>query len=110
MAEMTHEYSRFPDRVYTLHNFRDVKDAPDTILAIIQNIKSLEISGQYNAAAQMVAQNSQSLSQYLIDAETVNAMDEEIRNLEIFSKHQIQTLFYQEAEPDCVAGDAWIGS
>ena len=81
MAEMTHEYSRFPNNVYTLHNFRDVRDAPDSVMSIINNIKSLEISGQYNAAAQLIEQNSQTLAQYLIDAETINAIDEEIRIL-----------------------------
>jgi hypothetical protein len=109
MAEMTHEYSRFPNNVYTLHNFRDVRDAPDSVMSIINNIKSLEISGQYNAAAQLIEQNSQTLAQYLIDAETINAIDEEIRNLEIYSIHQSQTLFYQNNEPDCVAGDIWLG-
>ena len=39
MADYTHEYSNFPETLYTLHNFLDLKDAPANVASIVYEIK-----------------------------------------------------------------------
>ena len=109
MAVITHEYSKFPTHTYTLHNFLNVGDAPESILNIISNIKTMISRGQYNTAATLFAENKTSLANYYIDSSIVNAIEEEIRNLEIYAKSQQQAYYYGENEPDCNVGDVWIG-
>lgn len=108
MAIMTHEYSDFPNRVYNLHHFENVANAPSDVIAVITEIKSLVESGSYSAAVNLLENNKSILSQYWIDADNINAIEEEIRNLEIYAKSQKQAYYYQEEEPDAVEGDVWI--
>lgn len=108
MAVMTHEYSDFPTKVYNLHHFDNVANAPADVIAIITSIKSLIANGQYSAAVQLLENNKSTLSPYWIDAELINAIEEEIRNLEIYAKSQKQAYYYQDDEPDAVEGDVWI--
>ena len=108
MAEMTHEYSDFPSRVYTLHNFENVASAPNDVISVIESIKALVAEGSYTAAVALLENNKSILSPYWIDADVINAIEEEIRNLEIYGKAQKQAYYYQDDEPDAVEGDVWI--
>lgn len=108
MAVMTHEYSDFPNRVYNLHHFENVANAPSDVIEVITEIKSLVESGSYAAAVNLLENNKSILSRYWIDADNINAIEEEIRNLEIYAKSQKQAYYYQEEEPDAVEGDVWI--
>ena len=108
MAQYTNEYSRFPETLYQLHNFLDLKDAPDSINALVNQIKRLNMSGDYAAASAMLYDSRTVLAPYFIDADVVNGLEEELRNLEIYAKTQKQTLWYQSTEPIGVNGDVWI--
>lgn len=108
MAEMTHEYSNFPETLYSVHNFFDLDDAPINVASTIVQIKNLILNQNYQAASQLLWENKDVLSKYMIDARFINALEEEIRNLEIYTQTRVQGLFYQEREPDGVAGDVWI--
>ena len=108
MATMTHEFSRFPEQTYALHNFLNVANAPDSLLDIIVQIKSLVASGSYSEAEKLLEDNKESLAQYWIDADVINAIEEEIRNLEIYSRSTHQAYYYQDEEPDATEGDVWI--
>ncbi len=109
MADYTHEYSNFPDTLYTLHNFLDLKDAPVNVASIVYEIKNLILMESYNQAALKLEENKNLLSQYFIDATFINTLDEELRNLEIYSKSKKQALYYTPEEPEGVSGDVWIG-
>lgn len=109
MAVMTHEYSRFPDSLYTLHDFENVADAPSTVVGEISKIKSLVTEGEYADAAAELKKNKQMLSRYWIDADIVNAIEEEIRNLEVYAKSIHQAYYCQSEKPDANEGDVWIG-
>ena len=108
MAEITHEYSNFPNQIFVRNNFLDLKDAPASVVYTVTQIKSLIANGNYSAAAKALDDNKNVLAQYMIDAKYINHMEEEIRNLEIYTKSKIQGLYYQLEEPDGVTGDVWI--
>ena len=108
MATMTHEFSRFPEQTYALHEFKNVANAPDSTLDIIVQIKQYVASGLYNEAEQLLENNKEALSQYWVDADVINAIEEEIRNLEIYTRSTHQAYYYQEEEPDASEGDVWI--
>ena len=108
MASYTHEYSDFPNTVYSVHNFLDLKDAPVSIASVITQIKTYIVNKNYTAAATLLDEYKNQLSQYMIDAKYINTLDEELRNLEIYTKSQKQALYYQNEKPDGVAGDVWI--
>lgn len=103
----THEYSNFPTELYVLHNY---KDADDSIGHLINTIKGYMKSGNYSQAKYYVEQNKEILAPYMINAETINGLEEEIRNLEIFARTRQQCVFYDDNEPEEVEfGDVWIG-
>lgn len=106
---MTHEYSHFPERIYALHNFLNVANAPSNILDIIVEIKTDVASGYYSEAEKLLEENKDKLSPYWVDADTINAFEEELRNLEIYAKSTHQAYYYQDEVPDAVKGDVWIG-
>lgn len=109
MAIMTHEFSHFPERIYDLHNFLNVANAPSNTIDIIVQIKSYVASGYYSEAEKLLEDNKKTLEQYWVDADTFNAIEEEIRNLEIYAKSTHQAYYYQDDMPDAVKGDVWIG-
>lgn len=109
MARMTHEFSHFPERIYALHNFLNVANAPDSTLDVIVQIKSYVTLGLYSEAEKLLEDNKDILSQYWVDADIINAIEEEIRNLEIYAKSKHQAYYYQTETPDAMEGDVWIG-
>lgn len=107
MASMTHEYSNFPESYITLHNYQDVTDQ---IGALINQIKTLQASGNYVQAQRVIEQNKNVLAQYVITTDAINAIEEETRNVEIYAKQKKQQVYYQDDEPDTeTVGDIWIG-
>lgn len=107
MAEFTHEYSQFPNKVMEVRNFRD---ADDTIASVINQIKSLQSQGLYNQAQRIVEQNKDVLGSYIVDTEYLNTLDEETRNLQIYSKMVQQSIYIQDEEPEAMLNDVWIGN
>lgn len=109
MADYTHEYSDFPNTLYSLHNFSDLKDAPTSVANVIADIKRLVLEKKYDQAAQMLAENRSLVAPYMIDSTFINTLDEELRNVEIYAKSKKQALYYSDSKPDGVDGDVWIG-
>ncbi len=105
MAEFTHEYSQFPNKVWERRYFKDVDDS---IAEVINQIKNLQSQGLYNQAQRIIEQNKDVLGKYIMDTEYLNAVDEETINLEKYAKQQKQSIYFQEAEPDGVLNDVWI--
>lgn len=112
MAKMTNEYSRFPNQLLATHTFRDVDDY---VASQIQQVKALQAQGRYADAAALVKtlydQYGNPLSDYVINAEYANAIDEETRNLEIYAMRSKQCIYYAPVEPQtAMTEDVWIGS
>lgn len=110
MAHYTYEYSNFPSNVYARHSFRDLKDAPTSVVTLVEQIKGYMRDGDYTNAALILQANQVALAPYLIDAEYVNRLDEELRNLEIYCKQKKQSYYYSDEEPNGVLGDVWVGT
>lgn len=110
MGTYTHEYSEFPNRMYSVHNFLDLKDAPQNVLDVVMQIKTHILNNEYSAAAELLNQYKSMLASYMVDATYLNTIDEELRNLEIYTKTKKQSLYYQEEKPAGVVGDIWISS
>ena len=107
MAGYTHEYSLFPDQILTRHSF---KDADDTIASIINQIKTLQANGEYDRAAEYIESNKDTLGPYVLGAEYLNTIDEETRNIEIYTKSKKQQIYYQDDEPGetSYVNDVWL--
>ena len=108
MAEYEREFSNFPEKKITLHNFKNVDD---TIAPIINQINTLRTQGLYNQAARIIQNNFDILSHYIVDAVTFRTLEEEIYNTQKYAKQIQQSVFFDESEDDvdCIEGDLWIG-
>lgn len=104
MATYTHEYSRLPKELFTPHHFKDVDDE---IAPLVNQIKTLQMQGNYSKINTIVAQRPD-LQPYIFGAENWNALEEETRNLEILAKSKKQQIFYQSEEPDGGDCNVWI--
>ncbi len=104
----THEYSAFPYSLYTVNQFLDLKDAPANVVALVEDIKDALANGAYSRASTLLTNNATVLKRYIVDAQYINKLDEELRNLEIYTRAKKQGLYYQSTHPSCVQGDVWI--
>lgn len=109
MASYTHEFSNFPDTLYVRGEFEDLADAPSSVVDVVTQIKQYVIEGKYTDAANLLTINKDALAPYYMDANHINALDEELRNVEIYVKGQRQGIYLSDTMPDCVIGDVWIG-
>ena len=101
------EYSNFPNKKITRHDFRNVDD---DISKIINNIKDLQAQGKYNEAARVIENNLDILSHYVVDAVTFRTWEEEIYNTQIYAKKVQQSVYFEDEEPEyCEEDDIWIG-
>ena len=99
----------FPSSMYSARNFKDLKDAPDSVVTIVNQIRSYLEQGEYSQASALLEANKTTLSRYMVDAEYVNTLSNEIRDVEEYSKNNRTGLYYCENVPDAVVGDIWIG-
>ena len=107
MATYTNQYSDFPASLYTPHNF---KDADNTIAAHINTIKGYMRSGNYRAAQEYMNTYKSALAPYMLSAENINMIEEELRNIEIYAWSQKQAIFFTNIEPGSAEiNDVWIG-
>lgn len=105
----THKYSNFPNQMFQSTDFRDLKDAPSNVISIVNQIETHLSSKEYSQASALLEENKTLLSPYLIGAEFVNSLNEEIRNVEIYTKSNKTGQYYTDQRPDAVKGDIWIG-
>lgn len=108
MSIFEREFSSFPEKKITRHNFKNVDD---NISAIINQINSLRTQGLYNQAARIIQNNVDILPQYIVDAVTFRTWEEEIYNTQIYAKQKQQSIFFEESEEDFdgIEGDVWVG-
>ncbi len=102
------EYSSFPYKKITKHNFSDVND---DVAVIINQINALRSQGQYNQAAQILQANREELSRFIVDAEIFRTWEDEIYNAQKYAKQVQQSIHFEENEEDvdCLEGDVWVG-
>lgn len=108
MAEYSREFSSFPSKKITKHDFKNVDD---NIASIINQINSLRSQGLYNQAARIIQNNSDILGQYIVDAITFRTWEEEIYNTQKYSRQKQQSIYFDENEDDFdgIEGDVWVG-
>lgn len=108
MAEYSREFSSFPSKKITRHNFKNVDD---TIAPVINQIKTLQLQGLYNQAARIIQNNFDVLSHYIVDAITFRTWEEEIYNTQKYAKQEQQSIFFDESEDDFdgIEDDVWVG-
>lgn len=108
MAEYSREFSSFPSKKITRHNFKNVDD---NIAPIINQINTLRSQNRYNQAARVVQDNFDVLSHYIVDAITFRTWEEEIYNTQLYAKQQQQSIYFDETEEDFdgIEGDVWLG-
>lgn len=106
MSQYENEFSSFPQKLITRHNFKNVDD---NIAATINQINALRSQGLYDQAARRIEENKDILSQYIVDAVTVRTWEEEIYNSQKYAKQAQQSIFFDAEEPEyCVEDDVWI--
>lgn len=108
MAKYENEFSSFPLKKITKHNFKNVDD---NIAPIINQITALRAQGLYNQASRIVQSNFDVLSHYIVDAIIFRTWEEEILNTQIYAKQKQQSIYFDEFEEDvdCIEGDVWVG-
>lgn len=108
MSEYEREFSNFPDKKITLHNFKNVDD---NIASIINQINQLRAEGLYSQAASIINKNKDLLSQYIVDATTYRTWEEEIFNAQKYARQNQQSIYFDESEDDFdgIEGDVWVG-
>lgn len=107
MSQYENEFSNFPQKLITLHNFKDVDD---NIAGIINQINTLRSQGLYNQASRIIENNKDILPQYIVDAVTFRTWEEEIQNTQKYARKIQQQIYFQDDEPDyCEEDDIWIG-
>lgn len=108
MAEYSREFSSFPSKKITRHNFKNVDD---NIAPIINQIRNLQEQEKYNQAARTIQNNFDILSHYIVDAVTFRTWEEEIYNTQKYAKQVQQFIFFDENEEDFdgIEGDVWVG-
>ena len=108
MATYENEFSSFPSKKITKHEFKNIDD---NIADIINQINALRAQGLYNQAARIIQQNIDVLSQYVVDATTFRTWEEEIYNTQTYARQKQQSIFFDEHEKDFdgIEGDVWVG-
>lgn len=107
MSEYENEFSQFPARKITKHNFKNIDDI---VAPLINEITSLRLQGLTTQAAIIIQNNANLLAPYIIDATVFRTLEEEIYNTQKYAKQIQQSVFIDETEPvECQIGDIWIG-
>lgn len=108
MAEYSKEFSSFPSKKITRHDFKNVDD---NIASIINQINNLRTQGLYNQAVRIVQDNFDVLSHYIVDAITFRTWEEEIYNTQKYARQVQQSIYFDKSEEDFdgIEGDVWLG-
>lgn len=107
MSQYENEFSNFPQKLITLHNFKNIDD---NIANIINQINTLHSQGLYNQASRVIENNKDILVQYVVDAVIFRTWEEEIYNTQKYAKAQQQVIYFEDEEPEyCLENDVWLG-
>lgn len=105
-AFYSHEYSKFPDKLITLHHF---KDADDSVASLINEINDLKARGLNDLANKKSTEYADILKPYIIDSEVIRTNEEEIYNTQVMAKQKHQCVYTQEDIPKIwCTDDIWI--
>lgn len=106
MAQYENEFTNFPQKLITKHNYKNVDES---IATLINQINTLRSQGLHTQAAQIMQNNKELLSPYIIDAVTFRMIEEEIYNTQKYAKKTQQSVYFEDKEPDCEEEDVWLG-
>lgn len=107
-SSYTHEYSNFPYSIIKQHYF---KDADDSVASLINEINGYKERGLYDLAAKTINEYKDILKQYSLGgSETINTIEEEIRNGQIMTIQKSQCVFFDNEPEICSVNDVWIGA
>lgn len=108
MSQYETEFSSFPQKLITLHHFKNIDD---NVASVINQINTLRSQGLYTQAAVIMDNNKDIIKQYVVDAVTFRTIEEEIYNTQMYAKAQQQVIFFEDEEPEyCLENDVWIGA
>ena len=106
-SSYTNEYSKFPYQIITRHNFMNIDDS---IASLVNEINSYKMQGNFEVASKLISENAGLLAHYIIDASTINTIEEEIRNVQVMALQKHQCVYFDGEEPEyCALGDLWEG-
>ena len=108
MAEYSREFSSFPSKKITRHDFKNVDD---NIAGTINQIITLRSQKLYNQASRIVQDNFDILSHYIVDAIAFRTWEEEIYNTQKYARQVQQSIYFDESEEDFdgIEEDVWLG-
>ena len=104
------EYSKFPNKLFDVGEFLDLKNAPDKLMAAVMSIKADIANGNYSSAAKTLNLNKNELKHYFVDSSYINYLDEELCELEKYVQTSGQQTVYSIEQPSCNENDSWIQS
>ena len=106
-SSYTNEYSKFPHQIITQHHFMNIDDS---LASLVNEINNYKMQGNFEVASKLISENANILTHYIIDASTINTIEEEIRNVQVMALQKHQCVYYDETEPEyCALGDLWEG-
>lgn len=108
MGKFEQEFSNFPVKKITRHYFKNIDD---DIAPIVNEINALRAQGLYSQATNLIQENFNTISHYIVDAVTYRTWEEEIYNTQKYARQKQQSIFFDESEADFdgIEGDVWAG-
>lgn len=110
MNKYSYEYRKngFPTSYINMPTFLDVTDSAASMINSIQDLRN---AGKYEEAAEKINIYGDAIRPYIIDANTINTIIEEIRNTQIKCLLETQTIYIQDENPgNLCLNDVWIGT
>lgn len=117
------EYSKFPTKNITLHEFKNISDdgitytldgvsystTIDKLVAQINTLRASSVTADKVACVNLMNAVKDTLAHYMVDAETFNTWEQEIYNTQVYAQSVLQSTHFGTEEPDCQVEDIWIG-
>lgn len=108
MSGYTHEYTQFPESNSVTTLTPTFKNIDSTVGNVVASLQKAKAESDFGTVAKIIEQNS-NLVDYIIDAEIINTLVEDLRNTQIYAK-QVQQNIYIGDKPEVVQfGDIRIG-
>lgn len=107
MAGYTNEYANFPNGYIEKHNFKDIYEADEATLIVIEEIQSATPKEAVEIMKDPL--KAELIRQYIAGSKHINTIIEELRNTQIYAK-QVQQNIYIGEDPEIPQfGDIVIG-
>lgn len=101
--------STFPNNVISLSNYKDVGDADESTQALIKQFQIFMDNGNIASASALLEANYDILKPYYVGMDTLNKIEEELYNAELFSLGTQNTIV-SDTEPivDQALNSSWL--